>query len=49
MKAFKKDSIKRGVVCKQIFYLLFERKDLVDGATLSKMSADYDKHDYDKL
>ena len=45
MKAFKKDSIKGGVVCKQIFYLLFERKDLVDGATISKMSADHDKQE----
>ena len=45
MKAFEQDSIKRGVVCKQIFDFLWEGKDLVDGATISKMSTDHDKQE----
>ena len=45
MKAFEQDSIKRGVVCKQIFDFLLEGKDFVDGATISKMSTDHDKQE----
>ena len=45
MKAFEQDSIKRGMVCKQIFDFLLEGKDLVDGATISKMSTDYDEQE----
>ena len=43
MKAFEQDSIKRGMACKQVFDFLLEGKDLVDGATISKMSTDHDK------
>ena len=46
MKAFIEDSIKGGVVSKQIFDFLFEGKDLVDGATISEVSADHNKQEF---
>ncbi len=45
MKAFEQDSIKGGVVRKQFFDILLERKDLVDSTTISEVSADHDKQE----
>ncbi len=45
IKAFEQDSIKGGVVCKQIVDFLFKGNNLVYGTTISKMSADHDEEE----